>query len=97
MEKEQKQELGWRVSVLPFHYTVYMQHNCMGRVQQACTSEINAWNVCICHQPTFSFVLIHSEIGELLSEVDGQVGHGLVQVVCAFRQFFTIMALRFSS
>ena len=29
MEKEQKQELGWRVSVLPipaFHCTVYMQH-----------------------------------------------------------------------
>ena len=29
MEKEQKQELGWRVSVLPipaFHCTVYVQH-----------------------------------------------------------------------
>ena len=37
-------------------------------------------------------------IGELLSEVGGRVGHGLIRVVCAslslFRQFFRIARTR---
>ena len=41
-----------------------------------------------------SFVFIYFMFGELLSEVDGQVGHGLVRVVRAspglLKHFFTI-------